>query len=174
VSNHLSNLDIMAHFVALPIPVRVLTKRELYGVPVFGRAMRAIGTIEVDRAQADVEEINRQAAENLSAGRSIIVYPEGGRSRSGSLGAFKSGAFSIAIANGVPVCPVTIEGSHRCWVPGERRIRRGEIRVIVGDVIDTTGLGADDVGRLRDEARGVIESTYRHLTTTSSSLDIAL
>jgi 1-acyl-sn-glycerol-3-phosphate acyltransferase len=172
VSNHLSNLDIMAHFVGLPIPIRFLAKRELYRVPVFGPAMRAIGIIEVDRAQADVEEINRQAAENLSAGRSIIAYPEGGRSRDGTLGAFKSGAFAIAIANGAPVCPMTTEGSRRCWAPGERRVHRGEIRVVVGDVIDTTGLGADDIEHLRDETRGVIESTYRHLTTTSS-LDVA-
>lgn len=174
VSNHLSNLDTMAHFVALPIPVRFLAKRELYRIPVFGPAMRAIGIIEVDRAQADVEEINRQAAENLSSGRSIIAYPEGARSRDGTLGVFRSGAFAIAIANGAPVCPVTIEGSRRCWVPGERRIRRGEIRVLIGDVIDTTGLEADDIGHLRDETRDVIESTYRRLMPASSPADVAL
>lgn len=174
VSNHLSNLDIMAHFVALPIPIRFLAKRELYRVPVLGPAMRAIGMMEVDRAQADVEEINRQAVENLSAGRSIIAYPEGARSRDGTLGMFRPGAFAIAIANGVPVCPVTIEGSRRCWVPGERRIRRGEIRVTIGDAIDTAGLRAEDIGRLRDETRRVIDTTYRDLRAASASLDVAL
>lgn len=169
VSNHLSNLDIMAHFAALPLPLRFMAKRELHKMPLLGQAIRAIGMIEVDRAHAKVKAISRQAAEVLAAGRSVIVYPEGKRSRDGELGAFKRGAFAIAIANGVPVCPVTIEGSRRCWKPGERRIRRGNIRVVIGDAIDTTGLTAADAGRLRDETRRVIESTYQHLASESAS-----
>jgi 1-acyl-sn-glycerol-3-phosphate acyltransferase len=163
VSNHLSDLDIMALFATLPVPLRFLAKRELYRIPIFGRTMRAVGIIEVDRAHPDLDSINRQSARVLSSGRSIMVFAEGGRSRDGTLRPFKSGAFAIAVANRAALCPVTIAGSRQCWVPGRRTIHPGRIHLHVGNLIDTAGCDMDDIGRLRDQTRSLIETTHRQL-----------
>jgi len=164
VSNHLSDLDIMALFATLPVPLRFLAKRELYRIPILGRTMRAVGMIEVDRAHPDRDSINRQSAQVLSCGQSIMVFAEGGRSRDGTLRPFKTGAFAIAVANHAPICPVTIAGSRQCWAPGERTIHPGRIRLAVEAIIDTTEYSTDDTETLRDQTRSLIEATHRQLT----------
>lgn len=163
VSNHLSTFDIMALFVALPLRLRFLAKHELYRIPVLGPVLRTLGMVEVDRSRPDIEMINSQAAEVLSSGHSIVAFPEGKRSRDGTLGVFKVGAFAIAVANRALVCPVTIEGSRDCWEPGERRISPGRVRVVAGEVIDAAAFDRDEVGRLRDETRQVVETAYQRL-----------
>jgi len=153
VSNHLSNLDIMAILAASPLSLRFMAKRELFRIPLFGQAIRAIGMIEVDRTRANFSAIRRQAAATLRAGRSVAVFPEGTRSRDGEPGEFKRGAFVVAIADSAPVCPLTIEGSRACWAPGSWRINPGTIRVVVGDPIETHGLRVADAATLSDAAR---------------------
>ena len=97
VSNHQSNLDPMAHLRALPLSLRVLAMRELFRIPLLGRAMRAAGMIEVDRDSPDFRQIDRAAARSLAAGHSLLVYPEGTASPDGTIGDFKDGAFIIAL-----------------------------------------------------------------------------
>jgi len=77
VSNHQSNMDPMAHLRALPLSLRVLAMRELFRIWLLGRAMRAIGMIEVDRASPDFGQIDQAPAGSLAAGHSLLVYPEG-------------------------------------------------------------------------------------------------
>jgi 1-acyl-sn-glycerol-3-phosphate acyltransferase len=159
VANHLSALDIMACFLAVPLPIRFLAKKELFRVPVLAPAMRAVGIVEVDReARSTVhEKVNAQAGALVQAGRSIIVYPEGTRSRDGRLGAFKKGAFTMAVSWGLPVLPVTLHGTYEAWRPGSPLVYGGTtIKVVIDAPIDTRGLTQADVGRLRDEARTVI------------------
>jgi 1-acyl-sn-glycerol-3-phosphate acyltransferase len=83
--------------------------------------MRMIGMIEVDRASPDLGRIDRAAARDLTAGHSLLAFPEGRISPDGIIGAFKDGAFIIAVANRVPVVPVTIDGTRRIWPRDEPR-----------------------------------------------------
>ncbi len=158
VSNHQSAFDIPAHFLALPLPVRFLAKKELFRIPVFGTALRAIGIVEVDRqAGATVHGlINSQSELVARRGHSILVYAEGTRYQDGDVHAFKRGAFSIAIASGLPVLPVIVNGGHIAWPP-RRPILGGEMTVDVAKPIETTGLSHKDIVRLRDETRAEIE-----------------
>ncbi|MDH5371897.1 MAG: 1-acyl-sn-glycerol-3-phosphate acyltransferase, partial [Acidimicrobiia bacterium] len=158
VSNHQSSIDIPAHFLALPMPIRFLAKKELFGIPIFGRALRAIGIVEVDRkAGAAVhEQINAHSAEVIRRGHSILVYAEGTRFRDGSLHAFKQGAFSIAIESGLPVLPVMIHGGHLAW-PRRRPIYGGPVTVTISKPIETDSLARKDVRLLRDQTRREIE-----------------
>lgn len=82
VANHRSALDIMACFLALPIPIRFLAKKELFRIPIFGTAMRSIGIVEVDRRAPTAlhDQINQAAWKLIEADRSLIIYPEGTRS----------------------------------------------------------------------------------------------
>jgi 1-acyl-sn-glycerol-3-phosphate acyltransferase len=168
VANHLSNLDVMASFLAVPLPIRFLAKKELFSVPILAPAMRAIGIVEVDRAARSAvhEKVNVQAKNLVANGRSLIIYPEGTRSRDGQLKGFKKGAFTMAIAGQIPVLPVTIHGTREAWPPGPSLVKGAKITVIVDPPIPTVGMGREDVNRLADEARSVIAKRLEELDAT--------
>ena len=163
VSNHQSNLDPMVHLRALPLSLRVLAMRELFRIWLLGRAMRAIGMIEVDRGSADLGRIDQAAARSLAAGHSLLVYPEGTASPDGVIGEFKDGAFVIAVTSQVPVLPVAIEGTRRIWPPGRTAIHGGQVRLVIGNPLPTIGLAHHDIPRLREQARHLICSARRDL-----------
>jgi 1-acyl-sn-glycerol-3-phosphate acyltransferase len=162
VANHLSVLDVMVCFLAVPLPIRFLAKRELFSVPILAPAMRAIGIVEVDRAARSAihEQVNRQARNLVATGRSLIIFPEGTRARNGELRPFKKGAFTMAIAGGIPVLPVTISGTYRAWPPGRLWVFGGRLKAVIDPPIETTGMGRGDTVRLAEQARAMIERRY--------------
>jgi 1-acyl-sn-glycerol-3-phosphate acyltransferase len=169
VSNHQSNLDPMAHLQALPLSLRVLAMRELFQILLLGPAMRTAGMIEVDRDSPDFRQIDDAAARSLTAGHSLLVYPEGTASPDGMIGEFKDGAFIIAITNQAPILPVAIHGTCRIWQPGRRAIHSGDVRVVVGRPLQTSHLTHHDIAGLRNQARDVIRSAHRDLVETMSA-----
>lgn len=159
VANHLSNMDIMVCFVAVPVPVRYLAKKELFRIPLLAQAMRAIGIVEVDRQHrgaATIYSVNRQSRMVTERGLSLIIYPEGTRSRQGVLQPFKKGAFTIAVESGLPVLPVTVHGTHQVWRPGSPWIRRGTVTVVIDEPIETAGMTRSDVSSLRDRVHAQV------------------
>jgi len=169
VSNHQSNLDPMAYLRALPLSLRVLAMRELFQIPLLGRAMRTAGMIEVDRDSPDFRQIDQAAARSLAAGHSVLVYPEGTASPDGTIGAFKDGAFIIAVTCQVPILPVAIHGTGRIWPPGRRAIHSGQVRIVAGRPLQTSRLSHHDLARLREQARDVIWAAHRDLVTAMSA-----
>jgi 1-acyl-sn-glycerol-3-phosphate acyltransferase len=161
VGNHQSNLDPMCHFLAFPAPLRFLAKKELYSVPLFGSAIRAAGMIRVDRDRPSMSHINDQVNEAVERGKSIIVYGEGTRSKTGELGSFKKGPFVIAIQTGLPIVPAAITGTNAIWPPGAKLMHPGPIALEFGDPIPTTGLTLDDVDDLRSRVREWIANALR-------------
>jgi 1-acyl-sn-glycerol-3-phosphate acyltransferase len=160
VANHLSVLDIMVCFLAVPLPIRFLAKKELFSIPILAPAMRAIGIVEVDREARSAihEKVNRQARELVASGRSLIIYPEGTRSRDGSLRAFKKGAFTMALAGAIPLLPVTIVGTYQAWPAGKLWVYGGEVKAVIHPPIETEGLGKGEATRLANQARETIAS----------------
>jgi 1-acyl-sn-glycerol-3-phosphate acyltransferase len=169
-SNHQSTFDIMAHFLALPIPIRFLAKKELFGVPLLGWALRRLHMVSVDRSAGGTayEEIEQNAAFTIAQGESIIVYPEGTRTTTGDLLPFKNGAFFIAVHTGLPLLPTTIEGSFEAWLPRAKIIKGGTITVAIGAPILTQDLATDGAPRLREETRAVIQTTLVELRSDGS------
>jgi 1-acyl-sn-glycerol-3-phosphate acyltransferase len=158
VCNHLSTLDIMACFLAVPLPIRYLAKKELFRIPLLAQGMRAIGIIEVDRSARSAvhADVNRRAKELVEKGRSLIIYPEGTRPRDGVLDPFKKGAFTMAISSHLPVLPVAIHGTYQAWRPGTLWVKGGEVIVIVDKPIPTDGLGQPDSGELTGQVYRII------------------
>jgi 1-acyl-sn-glycerol-3-phosphate acyltransferase len=114
VSNHQSLVDIPLLIFAFRRPVRFLAKRELKKVPLLGKAMAAAGNLFVERGDPqDARRMFQEATERLSAGQLIVFFPEGRRTRDGSVGPFKTGAFRLAREAGAPLVPVYIEGGYR-------------------------------------------------------------
>lgn len=159
VANHQSMIEICALFMAVPVPLRFMLKASLGRVPFLGWYTRAMGMILLRRGDSAAVTVQlERAAELLRDGHSLVAFPEGTRSRDGSVRPFKAGAFRTAIAAGVPVVPVAIEGSGRVMPPGGFSIRPGTIRLAFGKPIPTAGLGPDDRRALAHEARlAVIE-----------------
>ncbi|HEX6220415.1 MAG TPA: lysophospholipid acyltransferase family protein [Acidimicrobiia bacterium] len=158
VANHLSTLDIMVCFLAVPLPIRYLAKKELFRVPLLAQAMRSVGIIEVDRAARGAihNSVNRQAKELIEHKRSLIIYAEGTRPRDGVMKPFKKGAFTMAIASQLHILPLSIIGTYEAAVPGKPWFRGGPVTAIIDEAIPTAGLTHADADALRDRVREII------------------
>jgi 1-acyl-sn-glycerol-3-phosphate acyltransferase len=157
MANHASMVDIWAMFVLLPVSFRFIAKRSLGNIPLFGWAMRAGKFIFIDRKNAvSARRTIALAVQRIRAGQSVVIYPEGTRTRDGTLGAFKKGGFHLAMDAGVEIVPVAIRGTRAVMPPGSMLIRAGEVTLTVGEPIPTAGLTAADRQRLVDEVRGKI------------------
>jgi 1-acyl-sn-glycerol-3-phosphate acyltransferase len=157
-SNHSSMFDIWALFATLPGSVRFVAKRELFKIPLLGSAMLAVGHIPIDRAaRKKAFEAYDEAARTIQRGTSsIVVFPEGTRSRTGELLPFKNAPFGLAIAAQVPVVPVYLHHTFEILPKGAWRLRPRPIRLLVAPPISTTGLRPEDRERLRDEVRAAM------------------
>ncbi|HEX5819037.1 MAG TPA: lysophospholipid acyltransferase family protein [Gemmatimonadales bacterium] len=168
VVNHLSFVDVWVLLVALPGSLRFVGKRELFRIPIFGTALRVSGQIPIDRQDRRSAVASFDTAGRLlRAGHSAVVFPEGTRSRDGSLQPFKKGAFVLAIATQHPVVPVVVAGTFGLMPRGGIVPRAGRVEVRIGAPIATAGLSYDDrdalvarahsaMGDLLDSVDGVL------------------
>ncbi|WP_376696833.1 lysophospholipid acyltransferase family protein [Wenzhouxiangella sp. EGI_FJ10305] len=164
VANHQSMIEICALFMAVPVPLRFMLKASLGRVPFLGWYTRAMGMILLQRGNSTTVTAQlEQAAELLQGGQNLVAFPEGTRSRDGSVRPFKTGAFRAAIDAGVPVVPVAIEGSGRVMPPDGFRIRPGRIRLAFGRAIATDGLGMADRRVLAHRARLAVSELKRQI-----------
>jgi 1-acyl-sn-glycerol-3-phosphate acyltransferase len=165
LANHLSNLDIPALFLAIPTPIRYLAKKELYRIPVFAQALKIGGIVKIDRGAgaATYQAINEGVARAKERGYSLIIFAEGTRARGQELAPFKKGAFRIAIMTGLPVVPVTVNGTWEAWPPGSKLIYPHHAKIVIDAPIPTEGLDLTDIGDLRDQVRAIIETRYQEL-----------
>jgi 1-acyl-sn-glycerol-3-phosphate acyltransferase len=158
LANHRSMADVLAMFATAPRSVRFAAKSSLFKVPYFGQTMRYIGIFEIDRKnkKTAIETLD-VAAERLKNGlNSIVMYPEGHRSKTKELLPFKKGPFHLAIKSGVPIIPVSINNSDYILPYGSWRMKDGDITLHYGKPIETKGLTKDDIPALMEEVRNAI------------------
>jgi 1-acyl-sn-glycerol-3-phosphate acyltransferase len=114
VANHQGAGDIPLLLGCLPVYFRFAIKKELFGLPVFGWYLKLAGYFSVDRQVVlSAYRMVEQIIDSLKEGESVMIFPEGTRSRDGSLGAFKRGSLMAALKAGAPIVPVAIDGSYR-------------------------------------------------------------
>ena len=142
MSNHQSHLDIPMLYATLPSPtIRMLGKKELFRIPLWGRGLRAAEFIEVDRSNHTraVQSIDH-AARLIRDGVSNYLAPEGTRSRDGRIGKLKKGGFHLASDTHTPIVPVAIRGTIDILPRGSRVMQTGKrVEVTIGAPIDTEG-----------------------------------
>ena len=130
VANHISNIDPPAVVISIPRRVALLGKKEVFRVPIVGRALLLADMVPVDRTDraAAIASVEK-AKEHLQRGVSFLIYPEGTRSPDGRLRPFKKGSFMMAIEAAVPVVPVAVICAHKLMRKGELALRPGEVGV---------------------------------------------
>lgn len=137
MSNHQSNFDILSLIATIPCRVYWIAKKELFDIPVFGPSMLRGGYIPLDRSDGrKALKSMENAATIIRQGSSVVMFPEGTRSRDGQLLPFKRGGFMLAVRAGVPVIPVTINGSGRVNPGGLIRLYSGKITLNLHPRID--------------------------------------
>ncbi|MBT8367922.1 MAG: 1-acyl-sn-glycerol-3-phosphate acyltransferase, partial [Deltaproteobacteria bacterium] len=121
--NHQSNFDIPVLLGHLTVQFRWLAKMELFKIPIFGHAMRKAGYISIDRNNRESAFQSLEvAAEKVRNGVSVLIFPEGTRSRDGKIQPFKKGGFVMAIDSGVAIVPVIISGARSIMTKGKFRV----------------------------------------------------
>lgn len=160
--NHQSNFDIPVLLGCLPVQFRWLAKAELFKIPIFGRAMRGAGYVAIDR-------FNRQSAFNSIAevsqkmknGVSVMIFPEGTRSKDGKIGSFKKGGFIMAVDSRVPIIPLVILGTRSIMEKGDMRINPGDVSMQIGQPVETATYTRETKDDLIKSVRGVICENFK-------------
>ena len=136
MANHESNLDPPVLIGTLPIPAVFLAKKEVkWMVPVGWAAMMA-GTIFIDRSNRDrAFQSLHEAALQIRGGKSVVIFPEGTRTRDGALLPFKKGGFNLAMDAGVPIVPLAVVGGHAMLPPGAVLLRPGSYTIAFGEPV---------------------------------------
>ncbi len=160
--NHQSAMDIPILFVHLPVPFRFIAKRSLFHLPFLGWHLRRSGHIGVDRGRPrEALKSFEAAAAKIRAGASVVMFPEGTRSRDGRPLPFKSGSFYLAIRAGVPIVPITLNGTRHVLRPDTLHVRPGRTEMIIHPPIRTDGMTLDDVESLSSRTREAILSRFK-------------
>lgn len=156
-ANHQSIYDIPILFTSMPLQLRIVAKDSLGRIPFLGWHLRRTGHLLVDRRNPGAGILKRMA-QLVSTARSLIVFPEGTRSVDGTVGRFKGGIFLLAIDAGLPVVPVTIEGSRFVMRKGRLMVCPGNVTLTVHPPMPTTGITRDQAREFAEGVRRVVMS----------------
>jgi 1-acyl-sn-glycerol-3-phosphate acyltransferase len=161
MANHQSDFDILIVLAHLQGQFRWIVKKELFQIPLFGRAMQSAGYIEIDREDREraIMSIDR-AAMKIREGKSVMSFPEGTRSKDGKIKPFKQGMFYLAIKSGVPIVPISIIGAGEIMPRRSLHIRPGRITMVIDKPIDVTGYSIDNRQELIDKVQNIISRNY--------------
>jgi 1-acyl-sn-glycerol-3-phosphate acyltransferase len=157
ISNHQGNFDIPILLACLDSPKGFVAKIELKKMPFISTWMRHLNCIFIDRkdARQSLTALSN-SSEILDGGHSIIIFPEGTRSKGPSLGEFKSGAFKMAFKTGAPLVPVSIDGSYRIMEEHGIWIRPATVRLRILPPIETEGMPKDQARMVGEEIKARI------------------
>ncbi|MBN1699246.1 MAG: 1-acyl-sn-glycerol-3-phosphate acyltransferase [Spirochaetales bacterium] len=138
IANHQSYFDIVVLYYALPYALSFIARKNLFYIPVWGWSIWAIGHIPVDRSNPrKAKKTFEKAVKTIKRKhRSIFGFPEGTRSRTGEVGEFKLGLFSLALKAGIDIVPIAIHGARDILPRGSFMIRPGTVYFTVDDPIE--------------------------------------
>lgn len=157
VSNHQSDFDIAIFMAEIPKKTGFIAKIELKKVPLIRNWMELINCIFIDRN--DLKQSMKAILEGiqiLKQGKSLVVFPEGTRSKCDKVGEFKPGSFKLATKAGVPIVPVTIDGSYKIFEGSKYTIRPEKVSVYIHQPIETCNLSKEEQNQLPKLVRDII------------------
>jgi 1-acyl-sn-glycerol-3-phosphate acyltransferase len=161
MANHQSGFDILIVLANIDTYFAWIAKKELFAIPVFGRALARTGAIAIDRknfvrAMRSIQDASRRIRE----GKSVMTFPEGTRSMDGRIHPFKKGVFHLALKAGVPIVPVTIVGSGGIMPKKSLRVHPGHVTLVIDKPIDVSRYTEETLDDLLNRVYDVIASHY--------------
>jgi len=159
VSNHQSLYDIFIIYGWLGVDLKWIMKKELRRIPGIGFGSEKVGHIFIDRSNSvkAIKSID-EAKKKLVNGTSVVIFPEGTRSKNGDLSPFKRGAFKIAFDLGLPILPITVIGTKDILPTGSINLFPGRAKMIIHEPIQINGIEEKNSEKLIAEVRARIES----------------
>jgi 1-acyl-sn-glycerol-3-phosphate acyltransferase len=167
--NHVTYADPI--WITIPIRRRVyyMAWDKPFRIPVLGLLMRMFGAFPVNLDVAADASAQREAIELLKKGRALVMFPEGGRTRTTRLMPFKMGAFRLALTHGIPIVPVSIKGADEIWPVGRILPRPGRLTITYHSAIEVTRIDEEaSRSQLKESARQLARRTH---DTVASALD---
>lgn len=158
MANHQSDFDIPILLAYMDRPYGMVAKKQLRSLPLVRTWMDYLGCSFIDRSDArqSIKALN-QAGEQLPQGRSVVIFPEGKRSKSDDVDEFGSGAFKVAFKHKVPVIPVSIDGSYKILEANSGKwIRPGHVILTVLPAIETADMDKQEQRALPERVRAEI------------------
>ncbi len=169
VSNHQGNFDIPVHMHYLSKPKGFIAKKSIENFPVVNRYMYVMNSLFIDRGNLkDAARVIVEGIKILKDGHSLIIYPEGTRSKSSTLGEFKSGAIKLATKSGVKIIPVSIDGTYKIMEANNNKIKKGTVRLHIHEPIDPTTMSKEELDNLNDNLKKIIEDKVIELAKLNS------
>jgi 1-acyl-sn-glycerol-3-phosphate acyltransferase len=158
VSNHVNIFDPFVVYSAIPQFFRGFELESHFKIPIYGSLMGRFGNIPVPDAPSreGLETMTKRAKAALDSGISLIVFPEGARTRDGHVHNFKKGIFNLAQKFGIPIVPVSIAGAYQCFQTGNWMLYPGKITVYVHDTIETASVERSEVDALRQRVQEIV------------------
>jgi 1-acyl-sn-glycerol-3-phosphate acyltransferase len=166
MANHQSDFDILIVLAHIPGQFRWIAKKELFKIPVFGKAMKNAGYIEIDRQNHEkaLKSLD-EAAQKIREGKSVVTFPEGTRSTDGKIRPFKQGMFHLAIRSGVPIVPISIIGASEIMPKRTLKVRPGRITMVIDRPVDVSGYTLETRGELIAKISAIIVRNCESRTT---------
>ena len=161
ISNHVNLFDPFVLYCAIPQFVRGWELESHFKIPIYGLLMKRFGNVPVPdvRRPSDIKRMWRLTKDAIDSGMSLIVFPEGKRTRNGHVGEFEIGAFRLAQQLNIPIVPVSIVGSFQHHATGNWMFRPAEITVHLHDTMDLSGISKKDVPALRDRIHAIVSAS---------------
>lgn len=159
VANHQSAYDIFSIYGYLNHQFRWMMKKSLERIPFVGYSCRVAGHIYVDNSSpAAVRHTMQTAERQLAGGMSVVVFPEGSRTKDGHIHAFRRGAYILAVEFSLPVVPVTVDGAYDVMPPQARLPRPGHIILTIHKPIEAGDDGHDLKDLIDSSRQAIVES----------------
>jgi len=158
VPNHQSYYDIFLVYGWLGLDIKWIMKKELAKIPGVGFGSKKVGHIFLDRSNSRkaMESLN-EARQKLVNGTSVVIFPEGTRSKTGELGSFKRGAFKLALDLNLPLLPVTIRGTRKICPTGTINVFPGRVHMTIHPPLNINDYNEKEMPRLMEDTRKIIE-----------------
>ncbi|EQB89063.1 1-acyl-sn-glycerol-3-phosphate acyltransferase [Clostridium punense] len=159
IGNHQGNFDIALFMSFIDKPKGYVAKIEMKKIPILRNWMSYMNCVFMDRssirksAEAIVEGVNI-----IKKGHSLVIFPEGTRSKGEKMGEFKAGSFKLATKTKVPIIPVTIKGSYKLMEANGNKIKPAEVDMFIHPAVNTANLSKEEIDSLPGKVKKIIES----------------
>ncbi|WP_461207658.1 lysophospholipid acyltransferase family protein [Clostridium sp. DL1XJH146] len=162
VSNHQGYFDIPATIGYIDKPFGVIAKKEIEKHNIISKWMKQIKCIFINREDIrdSLRAIN-EGAQNIKNGHSMLIFPEGTRSKGPKMNEFKKGSLKMALKAKAPIVPVTIDGSYKYLEGNKYRMKKGQINIIIGKPVYIDKLSREEVKGISSELKNMIEKNIK-------------